>query len=443
MHADLPHTGTVIVGGGLAGLTAAAYLARAGRRVTVFERTPSLGGRSATRYQAGFAFNRGIHAIYSGGATSDVLAELGVTYSAGSPEQTFVLDEGRLRPFPASPLALLGSTLLGPADKLALIRVFAGLPKVDAHALAHVSVQDWLDGAAQRPRVCRLLRPLAQTLVYTTALDLVSAEVLVDKLQRTLKHPVHYVDGGWQTLVDGLRRVAMDAGAQILSGVPVEAVEVVDGRVAGVRVRDGQRHSAGAVILATSPHEAARVVDNGTSRPLRQLVDALTPAYLACLDLALTELPDPRFPIVQSLERPLFFSTQSRYARVAPDGAALVHAFKQLDPRQPSDAGQAEQELEGLLDAAQPGWRDRVVKRVFLPHILAVGALPTAANGGFAGRPGPRVAGLDNLYLAGDWVGPRGFLADASFASARAAAQLVLSASLPDGAENQLAPTAA
>ena len=112
MHADHPHNGTVIVGGGLAGLTAAAYLARAGRRVTVLEKAPSLGGRAATQEQAGFAFNRGIHAIYTGGASSEVLAELGVTYSAGSPGQAFVLDQGRVLPFPwstrAGPLAALG-----------------------------------------------------------------------------------------------------------------------------------------------------------------------------------------------------------------------------------------------------------------------------------------------------------------------------------------------
>ena len=444
MRAEFPPTGTiVVVGGGLAGLTAAAYLARAGRDVTVFERAPTLGGRAASQSQAGFTFNRGIHAIYTGGAMSEVLAELGVTYAGGSPKQTFVLDHDRLLPFPTSPLALLRSPLLSPADKLALIRFFAALPKLDAPALAKASVQDWLDGAVQRPRVRRLLHTFVETLVYTTALDLVSAEVLVDKLQRILKHPVHYVDGGWQTLVEGLRRVATAAGAHLLSGVPVEAIEVVNGRAAGVRTRDGHRLAAVAVIVATNPQDASKLIDAGNNPALRQLVDRLTPVYLACLDVALSALPDPRHPVVQALDRPLFFSTQSRYARVAPDGAALVHAFTPVDPRQAPDAHRAEQELEGLLDLAQPGWRQRVVRRTFLPRILAVGALPTADRGGFAGRPGPRVPGIDNLYLAGDWIGPRGFLADASFASAREAARLVLRQVHAGGSSGQLTAAAA
>src|SRR3712207_7056794 len=35
----------------------------------------------------------------------------------------------------------------------------------------------------------------------------------VDKFQRALKHPVHYVDGGWRILVGGLREAAESAGA--------------------------------------------------------------------------------------------------------------------------------------------------------------------------------------------------------------------------------------
>jgi hypothetical protein len=66
-----------------------------------------------------------------------------------------------------------------------------------------------------------------------------------------------------------------------------------------------------------------------------------------------------------------------------------------------------------------------LIKRQYLPRIEAVGALPTASGGGFAGRPGVEVPGLVNLYLAGDWVGPEGFLVDASVASAKRAAQLV------------------
>ena len=87
---------------------------------------------------------------------------------------------------------------------------------------------------------------------------------------------------------------------------------------------------------------------------------------------------------------------------------------------------------------AQPGWRDLLVKRIYLPRIDAVGMLPTAAGGGFAGRPGPRAADLPGLYLAGDWIGP-GFLADAAFDSARTVAHLLLDGELAAGRAAQAA----
>jgi hypothetical protein len=51
-------------------------------------------------------------------------------------------------------------------------------------------------------------------------------------------------------------------------------------------------------------------------------------------------------------------------------------------------------------------------------------AVFTAASGGLAGRPDAKIA--DNLYVVGDWVGKEGLLSNASVASAKHAAQLIL-----------------
>src|SRR4051794_3728763 len=82
---------TVVVGGGLAGLAAASYLARGGASVTLLEKAPTLGGRAATDTPHGFALNRGVHALYTGGPASDVLRELNVAYSSGTPKHVFAM----------------------------------------------------------------------------------------------------------------------------------------------------------------------------------------------------------------------------------------------------------------------------------------------------------------------------------------------------------------
>ena len=100
-----------------------------------------------------------------------------------------MLDEGEARPLPTSPTQFLRSDLLGAGDKIALVRFFAGLGRARPRDLAGTSLKEWLDVKIHRPRLRRLVDSLAYPLVYTSALDPVSAEVFVDKFQRALKAP--------------------------------------------------------------------------------------------------------------------------------------------------------------------------------------------------------------------------------------------------------------
>ena len=54
--------------------------------------------------------------------------------------------------------------------------------------------------------------------------------------------------------------------------------------------------------------------------------------------------------------------------------------------------------------------------------------LPLAESYGLRGRPPVTIRERRNVFLAGDWVGTEGMLADASAASALESARLVLAA---------------
>ncbi|HYE74488.1 MAG TPA: hypothetical protein VEF04_14210, partial [Blastocatellia bacterium] len=185
--------------------------------------------------------------------------------------------------------------------------------------------------------------------------------------------------------------------------------------------------NASATIIATGPSEATKLVNHGESASLNEWAQMAVPVRAACLDLALKHLPEPNSIFALGIDAPLYFSVHSATAQLAPEGAAVIHAAKYLSSESSIDARQIEAELEKMIELLQPGWRELVIERRFLPKMTVSHGLVTAMQGGLTGRPGPEVPGVKNLFVAGDWVGPEGMLADASIASAKLAAEMVLS----------------
>lgn len=419
---DVERTDVAVIGGGLTGLAAAIYAARGGRTVTLFEKASEVGGLARTNEKQGFFMNRGAHALYFQQEAGEVLRELGVAYSGKEPPQPlFALANDTLHELPLTSLALLRTTLFDTGAKLEMARLLAGVQRADLHVLEQVSLQEWLEQQVRHPRLRAFLLMLACVTTYTNAPEMLSAALYVDIVRKTPK--VLYLDGGWQTLVDGLRRVAQSVGVRIRTGTRVSGIEH-GGHVQGVRLARGEFLPAGAVIVAAGPQEASKLVDGGKHPTLERWSREAVPSPVACLDVALRSLPDPRHLGVFSMERPLYLVVHSASARLAPAGGALIHTIQYQKPGEDADPRAVEAELEALLDRVQPGWREEVVERQFLPDMHATNAIVQARYGGLSGRPGPQVPGIDNLYVAGDWVGPAGQLTSASLASARSAARL-------------------
>ncbi|HMY71486.1 MAG TPA: NAD(P)/FAD-dependent oxidoreductase, partial [Blastocatellia bacterium] len=124
-------------------------------------------------------------------------------------------------------------------------------------------------------------------------------------------------------------------------------------------------------------------------------------------------------------DRPLYLSVHSAAAKLAPAGKAVIHAAMYMESGTNADPKAVQHELEELMDLVQPGWQSLVIERRFLPALTVSHALSAAAQGGNAGRPGPEVPGIEGLYVAGDWVGAEGLLADAAVAGGKRAAELV------------------
>jgi phytoene dehydrogenase-like protein len=350
-----------------------------------------------------------------------VLEELGIAFrGAPPPARGHALDGGRLHTLPAGFLSLLTTGLLGLPEKLEVARLLATLPRLDASRLDGTTVRDWADGALSGARARRFAEALLRITSYTEAPTRLSAGYALAQLQAVLATNVRYLDGGWQTLVDGLRQAAEAAGVRIVAGKGAEGIDHRDGRVRAVRLRGGDSIAASSVILAIGPAAAAHLAGEHTL--LARFAAGATPVRAASLEIALSSLPRPERSAAFGIDRPLYFSVHSAVAAVAPPGGALLHAAAYLDPDVPLDADATRAELEALVDRLQPGWRDRLVDVRWLPSLTVAHALPTANQHGKGARFETRVVELPGVYVAGDWVGPDGHLAGAALASARSAA---------------------
>ncbi|MEO0156352.1 MAG: FAD-dependent oxidoreductase [candidate division WOR-3 bacterium] len=69
---------TIVVGGGVAGLTSAAYLARAGQKVLLIEKNNECGGLVSSFNKDGFHFDAGVRALEDAGIIRPMLKELGI-----------------------------------------------------------------------------------------------------------------------------------------------------------------------------------------------------------------------------------------------------------------------------------------------------------------------------------------------------------------------------
>jgi phytoene dehydrogenase-like protein len=414
---------TIVIGGGLAGLTAAATLARAGRRVTVLEATEHIGGRARSRKRDGFTLNLGPHALYRTVGGLATLRRLGVRPRGRIPRvhRAGVLAGDAVRP-------ALGYVRHDVDERATVVRTLAGLGAEAAAELHGTTAATWLDATFADPAGRALAASVLRTATYTADHGLLDAGAAARQL-RAAARGVLYLHDGWSSLVEELADVVRAAGGQIRTRSTVAAVEH-DRAVRSVRLADGTSIGAAAAVVAVNdPKRVAGLLDGPGSAPVADAAAATVPIRMAHLDLALRPLPEPGVPNVLGIDEPVYLTVQSDVARVAPPGGAVIHVGRYLSPG--DEGGDHRPSLEHALDVAQPGWRDHVVDARYVPRSMVAGDHARPATRGTADRPPVDVSGVAGLAVAGDWIGPAGTIADAAIISGQAAAWALMAERAP------------
>ncbi|GAA0990487.1 NAD(P)-binding protein [Acrocarpospora macrocephala] len=387
-----------VIGGGLAGLTAAIACAEEGARVVLYEGHHTLGGRARSS-AAPYIANDGTHVFYSDGEPFRWLARRGLV----QPYRRLGLKEGRkarvrhrgkLKARIPRPLlaAIIKRGLVAPVDED--FRSW-GVRRLGADAT------DAVAGALG-------------VATYEADPGRLSAAFVWERFTRAfaLQFPApRYVVGGWGRVIDRMAAHARDLGVRIETGTHADTLP------------------AGPTIVATSLDAARRLLADESLR--------WESGRAVLLDLGVRQDPRDLFLLSDLDEGGFLERYSSPDPSVAPDGESLVQM--QMPMRPGESKADTLARLERVADLGLPGWRDRVTWR---REALANGRTGALDLPGLSWRDRPAIERGDGVWLAGDSVAAPGLLGEVSMRSALAAAeQAVASVSRP-GIASRRSPAA-
>jgi len=373
-----------IIGGGLAGLTAAVACAEAGAEVVVHEAHTTLGGRARTSEPPWLA-HEGPHAFYADG-----------------PHWHWLVERDLVGPLAPLPLREVRGAWFHRGGRLRRTPPASLLPMLvhrRRRAPVDVDFHTWA-AALHGEEAARAAARLLGVVTFDADPGRLSAALVWDLLLRftAARAPaVRWPVGGWPSVVERLAARARELGVRIETSSRVDVLPEPP------------------VIVATQLESARALLgDDGLAWESGRCV---------LLDVGLVARHDDAFLVVDLDDAGFVERATGVDTTLAPAGHALVQADMPLKPGEPRDVALAR--LEHLLDLGFPRWRERVVWRRTGFAAGRTGALDLP---GSTWRDRPAIDRGGGVFLAGDLMAAPGVRAEISINSALHAARLATAA---------------
>jgi hypothetical protein len=375
-------SGIAVVGGGIAGLTAAIASAEGGASVTLLEAHEELGGRG--RSMGGpYKANLGPHVIYKDG-----------------PLWGWLTERDLLPPFSGPPLAGIRFRWQGEVRRTPPLGTIPAVLRLRGReAPVDQDFRSWVASHADE-RTAAMLSAAAGVYTFHHDPGELSAAFVWSHSVRVLLSPpptARYLHGGWSALIGALETRARRLGVQIETGHAVESLPEPP------------------VIVATELGQARQLLgDDSLSWP---------GGHTVCIDLGIRRRRGDPFVVSDLDEAGWIERFSAPDPSLAPDGEELVQA--QMPVRPGEGADQAALRLEHFLDASLPQRRER---ETWSRRQAMEGRTGPLDHPGKSWRDRPAVDRGSGVFLAGDMVAAPGLLSEVAWASGVEASRLALAA---------------
>ncbi|TCS94787.1 phytoene desaturase family protein [Hazenella coriacea] len=410
----------VVVGGGLAGLSAAARLAHNGYQVTLLEKAPKLGGRAISIPLKGFNFNFGAHAIYA--RDKSILRKfesempLHVDWKDFTPSKAFY-DMGTFTtPMPATLEGLYRTKVLDSQNKIRFAyEVFKTMTSIE-RGEDGVLIGDYLKNEPEQIR--DLLLTVASSNFFTNEPEKIPSPLFFQYYKRlfSTNRAVSYIGGGWQAIVDSFAKIIEDNGGNIVTKEKVMEVQL-EGKWIRTIVGKNDTYQADHFIFCIPPKELSNLFADSSYQNYFTEYQNFSPTQVVVYDIGLSErIASPYTYIYQKAHR-VFITDISYYDETCvPKGGQLTQAIAYLNAEEIAE-GKADEKvvlIESIYDKHFPGWREKLVakrvsKKATVQEIKCIEdqrLMPV------------KFYGLPNAFFAGDWCQGEGQLSELSFTSA-------------------------
>lgn len=422
----------VVIGGGLAGLSVAARLAKNGLHVQLLEKAPKLGGRAVTIPLKGFNFNFGAHAIYT--RDSSYLRKLekelsfNVNWVDFDPKKArYDLGE-ELTEMPATleglyKTKILSATTAKAAFAIEVMKTVCLLERGEDG----VTIGEWMKRTNKSPEVQQLMLLLASSNFFTQEPERIPSTVFFKYYQRMFKtsKAVAYIAGGWESLVKELERVILESGSEILTKTKIERVVFEGNKVVAVETSEG-RIEGDEFVFACPPKELSKIFEETPLAPAVAPYVLQRPNTVLVYDIGLRNRIDTPYTYIYDKEAKVFLTDISAYDPYSiPEGGQLIQAIAYLKSEEVGDREHAQKRkdaIQALFDKHLPGWRDELVAQRYTERAAAQEIkveddqklMPVQFHS------------CANATFAGDWVQGVGQLSELSFSSGWEAGNRVL-----------------
>ena len=470
-----------VVGGGLGGLAAACVAAARGHRVTLYDKNAWLGGKAAVLHEGGFRFDMGPTILTVPRVLERIFEEAGrsvhdyMDLRRLDPQWRCFFEDGSRIDLVEDVDAMAASMdRFAPGQGVGDgYRRFLGISEhlhgVSERFFFWKAVQDLFDTIDLRANMNPgTLRDVISLRMHATVASTIRGKVKDARLAQMLDHFVQYVGsspygapavlcaiahmqtaegvwypmGGTRAVAEGLAKLATELGATLKASDAVEGLDIADGRVRGVRTREGTARYDAVISNMDSVRTYRELVGGpvGKSYEARKFEPACSGVVLYLgLNRRYEHLNHHDF--VFSRDPAEEFDFIYRKGEPAPDPTAYLAAPSATDPSVAPDGGEALYDLvhtpylrphhdwstmfpayrRTILDklkrtGGMPDIEERiVVERHLTPqdiheryNVLNGAIYGLASHGRMMGafKPGNRSREVRGLYLAGGAAHP-------------------------------------